>query len=140
MISPWFQGCLYWKNSVILGHHLRLTIFSMIVSLFHRATWSNPYVKDIVFILKHLLEPSIIASGLLLICENLNGMFFRKEPLEACSFKVVYLFHITSSSNICLKGTALNATKVLAASHHYLLVNVLIGNFATVIAGINWVK
>ena len=140
MISPWFQGCLYGKNCVILGHHLRLTIFSMIVSLFHRATWGNPYVKDIVFILKHLLETSIIASGLSLIWENLNDMFIWKEPLEDCSFKGVYLFHRTSSSNICLKRAALNATKVLAASHNYLLVNVLIGNFATVIAGINWVN
>ena len=41
---PFFHR--YW---VIWRHHLQPSIFSMIVSLFHASTWSNPHVKETFF-------------------------------------------------------------------------------------------
>ena len=64
MIPPWSQERMYWKKSVIWRHQLQSSIFSMVVSLFHASTWSDPYVKDIVFISQYFLQSSIIASGL----------------------------------------------------------------------------
>ena len=43
------QACIYWKNFVIWRHHFQPSIFSMIVSLFHGSTWSNPHVKETVY-------------------------------------------------------------------------------------------
>ena len=71
MTPPWFQACIYWKKSVIWRHHFQPPIFSMIVSLFHGRTWDNLHVKKTVFISQHLLQSSIIASGLWLIREKL---------------------------------------------------------------------
>ena len=51
IIPPWFQACIYWKKFVIWRHHLQPSIFSMIVSLFHRSTWSSPQVNETVIIL-----------------------------------------------------------------------------------------
>ena len=65
---------MYWKKFVIWRHHFQPSIFSMIVSLFHGITWSDPHVKETVFISRHLLQPSIIASGLWLIWEKLKSM------------------------------------------------------------------
>ena len=45
LTPPWFQACIYWKMLVIWWHHLQPSIFSMIVSLFHGSTWSNPHAK-----------------------------------------------------------------------------------------------
>ena len=53
IISPWFQACIYWKKFVIWWHHFQPSIFSMIVSLFQGSTWSNPHVKETVFISQH---------------------------------------------------------------------------------------
>ena len=77
----WFQACISWKKSVIWWHHFQPSICSMIWSLFHGSTWSDPYVKDTVFISQHLLQQSIITSGLWLIREKLKGMFFWGKPL-----------------------------------------------------------
>ena len=81
MIPPWFQAFLYLKKSVIWRHHFQPAIFSIIVSLFHGNTGSNPHVKEIVFIWQHLLQPSIITSGLWLVREKLKSMFIWEKPL-----------------------------------------------------------
>ena len=65
---------MYWKKFVIWRHHFQPSIFFMIVSLFHGSTWSDPHVNETVFILRHLLQPSIITSGLWLIWEKLKSM------------------------------------------------------------------
>ena len=81
----------------------------------------------------------VVASGLWLIKEHLNDMpymFIWGKLLQPCSFKGACLFHRTSCTNICLKTTVLNALKYLQPPHS-LLVNVLICNFATVIATIH---
>ena len=52
MIPSWFEPCIYWKKSVI-WHHFQPSILSVIVSLFHGSTWSNPHVKETVFISQH---------------------------------------------------------------------------------------
>ena len=81
MILPWFKSYIYWKKSVTWRHHFRQSVFSMIVSLFYASTWSDPHVKDFVFISQYLLQPSIITSSLWLIRENLKGMFIERKPL-----------------------------------------------------------
>ena len=48
----------------------------MVVLLFHGSTWSDPYVKDTVFINIH-----IIKNGLLLIRENLTDKFIWGKSL-----------------------------------------------------------
>ena len=96
---------------------LQSSIFSMVVSLFHGSTWSNPFVKDTVFISQHFLESSIITSDLWLIWGNLKGIFIWVKPLQPCCFKGVYLFHRTSCSNLCLKSIVLNARKHFQLSH-----------------------
>ena len=58
MMPPRFQACIYWRKSVNWRHQLQPSIFSMVMSLFHGSTWSNPYVKDTVFISQHLLQSS----------------------------------------------------------------------------------
>ena len=80
MIPPWFQAYVYWKKSV-MWHHFQPTILSMIVSLFHGCTWSNPHVKETVYISQHLLQPSIITSSLWLTREKLKSMFIWGKPL-----------------------------------------------------------
>ena len=50
MIPLWFQACIYWKKSVLWRHQFQLSIFSMVVPLINRSTWSDPYVKRTVFI------------------------------------------------------------------------------------------
>ena len=79
LIPPWFQACIYWKKFVIRRHHLQPSIFSMIVSLFHCSTWSNPHVNKTVFISQYFLQPSIIINGLRLIREKVEEyVYFRK--------------------------------------------------------------
>ena len=75
-----------------------------VVSLSHGNTWSDSHVKYTVFISQHLLQPSIIKSGLRLIREKLKDMFIWEKPLYQCSFKGAYLFHRTSCINFCLKS------------------------------------
>ena len=65
---------MYWKKFVMWRHHFQPSIFSMIVSLFHGSTGSDPHVKETVLISQHLLQPSIITSGLWLIWEKLKSM------------------------------------------------------------------
>ena len=59
MIPPWFQACIYWKMSVMWRHHFQPSIFSIIESLFDGSPWSDPYVKETMFISQHLLQPSL---------------------------------------------------------------------------------
>ena len=108
IIPPWFQACIYWKKFVSWRHHFQPAIFSMIVSLFHRSTWRNPYVKETVFISQHFLQPSIIISGLWLIQEKVGEyVYFRKTivALPIYSTELVKIFF--------LKSTAFNAQKHL---------------------------
>ena len=62
IIPPWFQAWIYWKKFVIWRHHLQPSIFSMIVSLFHGSTWSNPHVEETVFISEYFLQPPILVT------------------------------------------------------------------------------
>ena len=103
LIPPWFQACIYWKKFVILRHQLQPSIFSMIVSLFHGSTWSNPHVKETVFISQYFLQPSIIINGLRLIRKKVEEYVYLRKTIVACCFKDGYLFHRTSCSNLCLK-------------------------------------
>ena len=86
LIPPWFQACIYWKKFVIWRHHLQPSIFSMIVSLFHGSTWSNPHVKETVFISQYFLQPSIIINGLRLIREKVEEYVYLKKTIEALLF------------------------------------------------------
>ena len=113
MIPPWSQACIYWKKSVIWRHDFQPSIFSMIVSLFHGSTLSDPYVKDTVFISQHFLQPSIITNCQWLIREK---PFIWGKPSQLCSFKSACLFHRTSCSNFCLKSTVSSAQKPLQQS------------------------
>ena len=105
LIHPWFQACISWRKSVIWWHQFQLSIFSIIESLFPGSTWSVPYVKDTLFISQHLLQPSIITSGLWLIREKLKSMFISGKTLWPCSFKGTYIFDRTSCNNFCLKSS-----------------------------------
>ena len=86
IVPPWFQACIYWKKFVSWRHHFQPAIFSMIVSLFHRSTWRNPYVKETVFISQHFLQPSIIISGLWLIREKVEEYVYFRKTIVALLF------------------------------------------------------
>ena len=105
----------------VIWWHFQTCIFSTTVSLLYGKTWDNPYVKETVFILKHLLQPSIITSSLWLIWEKLKGMFIGGKPLWPCSFKGAYLFHRTNCNNFCLESTVLNVQKHLQRSHPFMV-------------------
>ena len=126
MIALWFQACIYWKIVLFLTASVTVIYFSMVLSVFHGSTWSDPYVKGTVFISQHLLQPSITTNDFCLIRANMSGiMFIWGKPLQPCSFKGNYLIHRARSSNFCLKSTVLNARKLLQPSHSF-MVNVLI--------------
>ena len=99
MILPWFQACVYWKKSVIWRYQLQPSIFYMKVLLCHGSTWSDPCVKDTVFISQHFLQSSIITTGVWLIQKNWNVCLFEESH---CS-QGAHLFHRTSCSNFCLR-------------------------------------
>ena len=86
LIPPWFQACIYWKMFVIWRHHLQPSIFSMIVSLFYGSTWSNPHVKETVFISQYFLQPSIIINGLRLIREKVEEYVYLRKTIVALLF------------------------------------------------------
>ena len=86
LIPPWFQACIYWKKFVIWRHHLQPSIFSMIVSFFHGSTWSNPHVKETVFISQYFLQPSIIINGLPLIWEKVEEYIYLRKTIVALLF------------------------------------------------------
>ena len=58
----------------------------MIVSLFHGGTWSNPDVKEIVFISQYFLQPSIIINGLRLIREKVEEYVYLRKTIVALLF------------------------------------------------------
>ena len=96
MIPPWFQECLYWMKSVIWRH---------LLDLFHRSNWSDPYVKDIVSISEHLLQPSILLQA---VCGWFEWYVYLRKAIVALLFYWgVYLFHRTTCSDICLKSSVL---------------------------------
>ena len=136
MIPPWFQTCIHWTKSVIWWHSFLPSIFSMVVLFFHGSAWSDPYVKDTLFISQHMLQPSVITSGLWLILEKLKGVFISAKTLWPCFFKGSHLFHRTSCNNFCLKSTVLNALKHLQRSYSF-MVNVLIWQFYSSVANIH---
>ena len=78
---PFFHR--YW---VIWRHHLQPSIFSMIVSLFHGSTWSNPHVKETVFISQYFLQRSIIINGLRLIREKIEEYVYLRKTIVARLF------------------------------------------------------
>ena len=53
----------------------------MVMSLFHKSTQNDPYVKDTVFISQHFLQSSIITSDLWLIQGNLKFTFIWEKQL-----------------------------------------------------------
>ena len=106
MIPSWFQACIYEKKFVITWqNHFQASIFSMIVSLFQGSTWSDSNVEDTVFISQHLLQTSIITSGLWLAREKLKSIVYLKKTILAFLFYRCLLFHRTSCINFCLKST-----------------------------------
>ena len=60
--------------------------------------------------------------------DNYVNLNYKERNQKPCSFKVAYLFHRTSYSNIFLKSTVLNAQKHLQRFYSF-IVNVLIGQF-----------
>ena len=83
MILPWFQACIYWKKSVIWRYQLQPSIFYMEVLLCHGSTWSDPCVKDTVFISQHFLQSSIITTGVWLIQKKLKRCAYLKKAIVA---------------------------------------------------------
>ena len=75
-----FTG-IYKQKSAAWRHQFQPSIFSIIVSSFNGSIWSDPYVKDTVFISKYLLQLLIIRSSRWLIRKNLKGMFIWGKPL-----------------------------------------------------------
>ena len=57
--------------------------------------------------------------------DNYVNVNYKERNQKPCSFKVAYLFHRTSCSNLFLKSTVLNAQKHLQRFHSF-IVNVLI--------------
>ena len=86
IIAPWFQEYVYWKKFVIWRHHFQPSIFSMIVSLIYGSTWSNPHVKETVFISQHFLQLSIIISDLWLILEKLEEYVYLRKSIVTLLF------------------------------------------------------
>ena len=83
IIPPWFKACIYWKKVCYRRYHLQPSIFSMIVSLFHGITWSNPHVKETVFISQYFLQASIIVNGLRLTRENVEEYLYLRKTIVA---------------------------------------------------------
>ena len=86
-MPPRFQACIYWRKSVNWRHQLQPSIFSMVMSLFHGSTWSNPYVKDTVFISQHFLQSSKVR----IYSKELVSMIFV--------WKVMCLMHESTCSH-----------------------------------------
>ena len=86
IIPPWFQTCIYWKKFVSWRNHFQLSIFSVIVSLFHGSNWRNPRVKETVLISQYFLQPSIIISGLWLIREKVEEYVYFRKTIVALLF------------------------------------------------------
>ena len=126
MTPPWFQTYLL-KEIYYLTHQLQTFIFfcgSAIISWNHFKR--SIYQKHCVYF--HLLQPSIITSGLWFIRQSLKSIIIWEKILRSCSFTGAYLFQRTSCSNFCLKSTVLNVWKHLQLSHIF-MVNVLIWQF-----------
>ena len=141
MKPPSFKECIYWMKFFIWRHLLHSSIFSLVVSSFHWSNWSNPYVKDTVFIYLYCVY---IFIYLYILYYNKQSMadsrkvewyVYLRKAIITLSFKGVKLFYRTSCSNICLKSTVLNARKYFYPPNS-MLENVLICNFTTVIAAI----
>ena len=54
----------------------------MLVSLFHGSIWSNPHVKETVFISQNFLQLSIIINGLQLIQEKAEEYVYLRKTIE----------------------------------------------------------
>ena len=113
------SGMYILKENCYLTTSVTAIHFLMVVPLFYGSTWSNPFVKDTVFISQHFLQPSIITSGLWLIQENVKGVFIWEKPY--C--RPAFLFHRTTCRNFCLKSTVLNAQRHLQPSHFNLAIS-----------------
>ena len=97
----------------------------MIVSLFHGSTWSNPHVKETVFISQYFLQPSIIINGLRLIWEkgwrvclseeNHGSPAVLKVPIYSTELVAIIFFF----QKYCVKCTkALTETHSFMANQH----------------------
>ena len=119
IILPWFQARIYWKKSVLRRHHFQPSVFSMIVSLFHGSTWSNPHVNETVLVYFTILFA--------IVYYNKRSAIDSRKSWRVCLFEenygspASYLFNRTSCNIFCLKGTVLNAQKHLQRSHSFMV-------------------
>ena len=122
IIPPWFQACIYWKKFVIWQHHFQPTIFSIIVSLFHGGTWSNPHVKESVFLRLvatiHYNKRSVVDSRkswrVYLFQENHCSPALLKVPI--CSTELIAIIFFEQ-----YYSTILNARKYSQRSHSFMV-------------------
>ena len=109
-----------YDNSLVSGIHILKEVCYMTTSFpamhffyechfFTGALEAVDMSRTPVFISQHLLQPSIITSGLWLIREKLKRIFISGKPLWSCFFKGTDLFQRTSCNKFCLKNTVLNA-------------------------------
>ena len=120
IIPPWFQAWIYWNKFVIWRHHFQPSNFSMIVSLFHVSTWSNPHVNETVFISQHFLQPSIIMSGLWLIWENVEE-YVEENHCSPALLKVPTYSSELVAIIFVWKTTMLNAQKHLQRPYSFMV-------------------
>ena len=119
-------------TSLISGMHIlakvcyMMTSFPAIHFFYNRVIISREHLKwYTVFISQHLLQPSIITSGLWLIRENMKGMFIWGKPLKPSeSVTTESLFEKRKFKKSNCEKYVLNAQKQLQWSHSF-MVNVL---------------
>ena len=109
IISPWFQACIY--DIISWRQHFQLSIFSMIVSLFHESTWRNAHVKETVrvyftrlFTTIHYNKRSVvdwrISSRVCLFQESHCGPALLKVPIYSTEVVLIIFFE-----KYCVKYT-----------------------------------
>ena len=88
--------------------------FSIIRSLFHGSTWSDPYDKDTLFISQHLLQQSIITSSLWLIREKTEGYVYLRKTIVAlwiCNHWINLLIRLLKDQKMVSMGMPLQTVK-----------------------------
>ena len=106
MIPPWFQPCIYEKKFVITWrHHFQATVFSMIVWLFHRSTWSDSNVEDTVYFTTLVANIHYNKWPVTDSRKIEEYCVYLKKTIIAFLFYRCLLFHRTSCINFCLIST-----------------------------------
>ena len=85
MIPLWFQACIYWKIVCYLIPSTAAVHIFVILSLFHKSTWSHTYAKDTVFVSQHFFQPPTLTSSLWLTIGRAKGLGYiglRAKKIE----------------------------------------------------------